>query len=431
LNVNFTSLTASSIYIGDALGALISAPINDKWGRKTTFWFAASCILAGGIAQVVDTHYEAVLVFGRILIGLGMGQCTVTSLLYIGEVAPVGIRGPALMMFQFLQSCSQLIAAGIGQGTEGINSTVSYKIPMGGLVVLPLMFFAGLPFIPESPVWYVSKDRQADAAHSLERIYKGHPNYNPSRDLAILYESRERELEHKEGSSWMALIRDPIERRKVIFSAGAMYAQQICGILFFYVYGVVFAQAIGIKQPFTIQLITNIFQIFAVAAAVLTGNRVRRRVNLLITTGMMFIAFLIIGGIGTRKNLTTASQYVIVVFSFVIIVAFNYGLGPLAYTVARKMAVGQIRTRSCHSRSSSSTSLPGRSPSQLPTCTTRQAGALCLAFSTPVRHLRRLLGCGSVSAKPQDDRSWNFRSSSRKRFRCANGERTFFLRQKS
>jgi predicted MFS family arabinose efflux permease len=340
LNVNFTSLTASSIYIGDALGALISAPINDKWGRKTTFWFAASCILAGGIAQVVDTHYEAVLVFGRILIGLGMGQCTVTSLLYIGEVAPVGIRGPALMMFQFLQSCSQLIAAGIGQGTEGINSTVSYKIPMGGLVVLPLMFFAGLPFIPESPVWYVSKDRQADAAHSLERIYKGHPNYNPSRDLAILYESRERELEHKEGSSWMALIRDPIERRKVIFSAGAMYAQQICGILFFYVYGVVFAQAIGIKQPFTIQLITNIFQIFAVAAAVLTGNRVRRRVNLLITTGMMFIAFLIIGGIGTRKNLTTASQYVIVVFSFVIIVAFNYGLGPLAYTVARKMAVG-------------------------------------------------------------------------------------------
>ena len=88
MNVNFTSLTASSIYIGDALGALISAPINDKWGRKTTFWFAASCILAGGIAQVVDTHYEAVLVFGRILICLGMGQCTVTSLLYIGEVAP-------------------------------------------------------------------------------------------------------------------------------------------------------------------------------------------------------------------------------------------------------------------------------------------------------------------------------------------------------
>ncbi len=37
LAVSFTSLTASSIYIGDLLGALISAPINDAWGRKAVF----------------------------------------------------------------------------------------------------------------------------------------------------------------------------------------------------------------------------------------------------------------------------------------------------------------------------------------------------------------------------------------------------------
>lgn len=340
LNVSFTSLTASSIYIGDALGALISAPINDRYGRKATFWFAAFCILAGGIIQVADTHFEAVLTVGRILIGIGMGQCTVTSLLYIGEVAPLHIRGPALMMFQFLQSISQLIAAGITQGTEGIHSSLSYKIPMGGLVVLPLMLFAGLPFIPETPTWFVSKERHADAADALRKIHKGDSEYNPTKDLTILTEARERQLELVTQSSWMALIKNPIERRKVIYSAGALYSQQICGILFFYVYGVVFAQAIGISQPFTIQLITNILQIFAVGAAVLTGNKVRRRHNLLITTGMMFLAFVVIGGIGTRKELTTSSQYVIVVFSFIIIVAFNYGLGPLAYTVAREMAVG-------------------------------------------------------------------------------------------
>lgn len=340
LNVNFTSITASSIYIGDTLGALISAPINDKFGRKATFWVAALCILLGGIAQVADTHYEAVLAVGRILIGIGMGQCTVTSLLYIGEVAPVHIRGPALMMFQFLQSISQLIAAAITQGTESMSSTLSYKIPMGGLVILPLMLMIGLPFIPESPVWFVSKGRHEEAKHTLDRIHQGQPGYTCDGDLAVLVAARERELEHMAGSSWKALLADPIERRKVIYSAGAMYSQQICGILFFYVYGVVFAQAIGINQPFIIQLITNILQIFAVAAAVLTGNKVRRRHNLLITTGMMFMAFIVIGGIGTQHTLTTSSQYVIVVFSFVIIVAFNYGLGPLAYTVAREMAVG-------------------------------------------------------------------------------------------
>jgi MFS family permease len=97
---SFQSLTASSIYIGDLFGALLASPINDRWGRKMVFWIASTCILLGGIAQVADTNHEAVIVVGRVVMGLGVGQFTVTTLLYIGEVAPTAIRGPALMMFQ-------------------------------------------------------------------------------------------------------------------------------------------------------------------------------------------------------------------------------------------------------------------------------------------------------------------------------------------
>lgn len=210
---------------------------------------------------------------------------------------------------------------------------------MGGLIILPLFMFISLPFIPESPVWYILMGKPEAAAQSLRKIHRSDPNYDPARDIATLEDIKRIEDSQAEESSWKALLINPVERKKVIWSAGAMYAQQICGILFFYVYGVVFAQAIGISEPFTIQLITNILQIFAVGASVLTGNKVRRRKNLLVTTGMMLFAFIVIGGIGTRE-LTKTSQYVIVVFSYVVIVAFNFGLGPLAYTVAREMAVG-------------------------------------------------------------------------------------------
>ena len=97
---SFQSLTASSIYIGDLFGAIIASPINDRWGRKMVFLVASVCILLGGIAQVADTNHEAVIVVGRIMMGLGVGQFTVTTLLYMGEIAPSEIRGPALMMFQ-------------------------------------------------------------------------------------------------------------------------------------------------------------------------------------------------------------------------------------------------------------------------------------------------------------------------------------------
>lgn len=81
LATDFTSLTTSSIYIGDMLGALSSGVLNDRFGRKAVLLIAAFFVLAGGIAQVVDTHFEAVISVGRILIGIGVGNFTVTSLL--------------------------------------------------------------------------------------------------------------------------------------------------------------------------------------------------------------------------------------------------------------------------------------------------------------------------------------------------------------
>ncbi|KAI9154722.1 putative glucose transporter rco-3 [Paramyrothecium foliicola] len=341
LTSSFQSLTASSIYIGDLFGALLASPINDRWGRKMVFWVASICILLGGIAQVADTNHEGVIVAGRIVMGLGVGQFTVTTLLYIGEVAPSEIRGPALMMFQL----SQLVASAISQGTENINSSLSYKLPMGGLIILPLMMFAGLPFIPESPTWFALKGRFAEAERSLCSIHRGQAGYDPAEELRVLEELKVAEEEHSEGSSWKALVTDPIERRKLTYAAGAMFSNQICGILFFYVYGVVFAAEIGISDPFLIQLITNILQIFAVGASVLLGNKVRRRSNLMITNFIILGSFTIIGGMGTIQPLSRPAQYVIVVFSYICIMGYNFGLGPLGYTVAREMSVGQNQNK--------------------------------------------------------------------------------------
>lgn len=94
-------------------------------------------------------------------------------------------------------------------------------------------------------------------------------------------------------------------------------AQQINGIQFFYSYGVVFAQSIGISQPFTISLITNVLQVVAVSIAVLLGNKVPRRTNLMVTTIMMWCAFVIIGGIGTIKLLLYSGSIGIVVVSYI------------------------------------------------------------------------------------------------------------------
>ncbi|ETI26527.1 hypothetical protein G647_03304 [Cladophialophora carrionii CBS 160.54] len=140
------------------------------------------------------------------------------------------------------------------------------------------------------------------------------------------------------AGSWTSLLKDPIERRKLIYSCGAMVAQQINGIQFFYSYGVVFAQSIGIKQAFTISLITNTLQVVAVGVS-------PRRANLLVTKVMMLLAYIIIGGLGAGPYTRTSYSTAIVVIFYVIIVAFNFGHGPLAFTIASEMAVGRNRNK--------------------------------------------------------------------------------------
>ncbi|KAE8151357.1 general substrate transporter [Aspergillus avenaceus] len=348
LATSFTALTTSIIYVGELVGALLAAPINNSWGRKGVFFVASLSIIAGGIAQVADTGHEGVIILGRILIGIGIGNFTVTSLLYIGEVAPRKIRGPALMMFQFLQSCSQLVASGIDQGTSNIkHSSSSYRIPMGLLVLFPLLMLLGLLAIPESPTWYMNKNRRDDAEKALRRIHRSDPSYSPMADLAELEASVQQE--RKEGTvsataAWRSLVVDPIERRKLLYSCGSLFAQQVNGIIFFYSYGVIFAQSLGLAQAFTVALITNILQVVAVGASILVGERIKRRTNLLATTFMMFFAYIIIGSIATHP-VTTGPAIAIVVISYIIIVAFNFALGPLAFAYASEVAVGPNRNQ--------------------------------------------------------------------------------------
>ncbi|KAF9876691.1 fungal specific transcription factor [Colletotrichum karsti] len=348
LGTTFLSVTASLIYVGEFCGALATAPINDRWGRKAVFASASMCIITGAVVQVCSFGIYGVFCLGRVLIGLGIGQFTATCLIYISEVAPAQIRGPALMMFQFMQSWSQFVVACITQGTSNIDTAASYRIPMGLLLVLPTTMLICLPFIPETPVWYVYKCRHEKAEKALRQINRGVPDYDAAHDLQIIDEQVRLEFDSSADSTWTSLLSDSIERRKLIFSCGAMFAQQINGIQFWYTYGVVFAQSIGVAQPFTINTITNVIQIFAVGASVMLGNKVPRRTNLLVCTVGMFVSLVAVGGLGTTKRGGPFSQGVgiaIVVFAYINIICFNFSIGTLSYTIASEMAVGRNRNK--------------------------------------------------------------------------------------
>ncbi|KAJ5686983.1 hypothetical protein N7536_009602 [Penicillium majusculum] len=349
LGTSFLSLSASIIYVGELVGALAAAPINDFFGRRAVFLSASLCIVIGAIVQVCSFGSDPVFYVSRVLIGLGVGQFTATCLMYIGEVAPSAIRGPALMCFQFMQSVSQLVGACVNQGTQSISSAQSYRIPMCLLVVLPGIMLLCLPFTPESPVWYMYKGKRDKAIKALRKINHSFRDYDPSADIQAIDDQVQMEREMAKDATWMSLIMDPIERRKLFYACGAMFVQQINGIQFWYTYGVVFAQSIGVADPFTINTIIYVLQIITVGVAVVLGNKIKRRTNLIICSGGIFVSLIAVGGLGTTRSPDgTFGRGIgigIVVLAYINIIFYNFSIGTLSYSIASEMSVGRNRNK--------------------------------------------------------------------------------------
>jgi hypothetical protein len=50
----------------------------------------------------------------------------------------------------------------------------------------------------------------------------------------VIEDAVQLELEMESESSWASLLTDPVERRKLLYACGVMFAQQINGIQFWY-----------------------------------------------------------------------------------------------------------------------------------------------------------------------------------------------------
>jgi Sugar (and other) transporter len=88
------------LMIGALIGALIAAPITDRFGRKPCISLWAFVFAIGQVIEISAQKAWYQLVIGRVVEGLGIGGLSILTPLYMGEVAPKQIRG---VMIRFVQ----------------------------------------------------------------------------------------------------------------------------------------------------------------------------------------------------------------------------------------------------------------------------------------------------------------------------------------
>ncbi|WP_085524498.1 D-xylose transporter XylE [Tuberibacillus sp. Marseille-P3662] len=179
-------LTVSSALIGCIIGGLISGFFSNRFGRKNSLMIAAGLFLLSALGSAYpeflffefnEPSVGLLIMFNlyRILGGIGVGIASATSPTYIGEIAPQGIRGRLVSWYQFAVIFGQLVVYFVnwsianGQPTAWIHD-VGWRFMFASEALPALLFFGLLFYVPETPRFLASKNKEDQAFNILSKI---------------------------------------------------------------------------------------------------------------------------------------------------------------------------------------------------------------------------------------------------------------------
>jgi sugar porter (SP) family MFS transporter len=228
------SLIVSILSAGTFVGALSSGYLADKIGRRMTIIGPGCGLFAiGVVVQVSITHVPG-LVLGRLISGLGVGCISAVSILYMSEISPRRVRGAIVSGFQFAITVGLMLASCVGYATRNFENSAAYRIPIVLQFAFAFLLATGLFLLPESPRYWVKKNRLDRAAFSLARV-RGQAVDSAfiEDELAEIVASQANEVQSGQGS-WMACFRGGVTRsnsnaRKVFIGTMLQAFQQWTG----------------------------------------------------------------------------------------------------------------------------------------------------------------------------------------------------------
>jgi sugar porter (SP) family MFS transporter len=274
----------------------------------------------------------------------------------MSEIAPRKVRGALVSGYQFCITIGLLLASCVCYATQNRNDTGSYRIPIAIQFAWAIILATGLFFLPESPRYYVNKERPDQAAQALARIrgqsVDSHYIQDELAEIVANYE-HERSLMPAGGyfASWAhcfsgSIFRPNSNLRLTILGTSMQMMQQWTGVNFIFYFGTVFFQTIGtIKNPFLISLITTLVNVCSTPVSFYTIEKFGRRPLLIWGALGMLICEFIVALIGTIKDGDPTIAKVQIAFICIYIFWFASTWGPGAWVVIGEIFPIPIRSR--------------------------------------------------------------------------------------
>lgn len=332
-----------SALIGCLFGAIFSGPLSIKFGRKNSLIISAILFTlsawGSGLPSFM-TDSVTLLVFFRIIGGLGIGIASMNAPMYIAEIAPADKRGKLVTYYQLAIVLGFfavfLVTYFIGDKlTETQLLEFGWRQMFWSELIPSGLFLVLLFFVPKSPRWLLLKNRDAEALSVLMKIYDEN---NAKIEAEKIKNSLEKETKKKQISYFSKSI-------LTIIIIGSVFSllQQFTGINAVLYYGAdIFEKSLGfgkddvLKQQVLLAFVNLIFTLIAMVTVDKFG---RKPLVYIGSIGMLF-GFLLLGFTIQQQSIGILSLLGVLIF----IGSFALSMGPVVWVVLSEMFPNKIRS---------------------------------------------------------------------------------------
>ena len=303
------------------LGTVVGAPaagvlwallfagwVSNRFGRKRAIQVVSILYLVSAVGSALAPNFWT-LVVARFLGGLAFTSISLASM-YIGEIAPPKWRGKLVTMIQInivvglsaAYFINYFILKLAGSGTLAGDP---WRWMLGSEIPFTVLWFVLLLIIPESPAWFLYRNRIDGAKHNLKKIM---PADEIDSHIEEMRESLKLDTKsHSIPSQLKELFSRPM-RLVMIIAVTIAIAQQATGInaILFYAPTVIEQLGLGTDAAFMQAIWIGLVSVIATVVSIYTIDRLGRRPMLL--GGMLWIIISLmvctIGFKGARYTLT-------------------------------------------------------------------------------------------------------------------------------
>ena len=306
-------VVTSSLLFGAAVGAFLGGRLSDAFGRRRTILGLAVAFLAGTTICVLSPSF-AVMVLGRVVLGLAVGGASTVVPVYLAELAPYETRGSLAGRNEVMIAVGAFAAFAVNAVIGNVWGHLDgvWRLMLAVCAIPAIALFVGMLTMPESPRWLVGRGRRDEALAVLRTIR------SPERAEAELaqVEVAAGGERARRTSSWRTVLGNRWLRRILLVGVGVAVFQQLTGINTIVYYGQVVLIEAGFDESAALiaNVVPGLIGVVGSIASLYMMGRVDRRTMFLTGYSLITLWHLLIAGASVALPADSAARpYVILV----------------------------------------------------------------------------------------------------------------------